>query len=504
MTSSSVLKALGPGKPGPPHPRSPWDMVRRALEQRAGAVFGTPGELAQAIYPGIVQTPALDLIDERLVRLANKPNGRLILSMPPQEGKSERCARAFPLWRLTQDPNLRIAIASYEFNLARRWGRRIRDDITTNPKLGLSVKPDVASQNEWELEGKGGGVFTTGLKGAITGRPVDLLIIDDPFSGYKQADSDLERENVWEWWQANGQTRLAPGASVLLVMTRWHHDDLAGRLIDKKEDDDTFGGYPWERLNIPAQCVDPVTDPLRRTYEGEWMVSARGREKPDPETGITNWEARKAGTDLRVWEAMYQGDPIPGENQMFPESVWKERWEGMPPVDYNTEYIMSWDMAFKDTKSSDYVVGQLWCRTGANVYLIDQVRGRWSFTKTLEMFRAFCERYPFAVAKLVEDKANGTAVIDTLKNEIPGLLPVNPRGGKEPRAASISPYAVAGNIRLPAAERFPSGDKVEDLIKEAAKFPVGAHDDQVDAMSQATSYLLVPAGSLGAKLYNIG
>lgn len=474
-------------------PSTMWASFRHRVTNRAATHFPTPGALAHEIFPNIIQTPALDKIDEALVELANTPNGRLILSMPPQEGKSQRCSRAFPLWRLTQDPHLKIAIASYEFNIARRWGRMIRDDILANPRLGLRIKTDVSSQNEWEIEGSFGGVFTTGVGGAMTGRAVDLLIIDDPIKDAIQADSETYRERVWDWYQTVAQTRLAPGASVLVVMTRWHHDDLAGRLLHPEEDMD-LGGYPWTFLNIPAQATSN-DDPLGRV-EGEWLVSARGRTPED-------WAKRKADTQLRTWEAMYQGDPVPGDTQLFPPDKW-QRWTGMPQLTPQSRYIMSWDMAFKDTKSSDFVVGQFWVQTGADCYLIDQVRGRMSFTNTLKAFLAFAKQWNMATVKLVEDKANGTAVIDSLRRTIPGLMPVNPRGGKEARAAAISPFQETGNIKIPAAARFPSGGLVQDFIDECAKFPVGNHDDQVDAMSQGVAYLLLPAEGIGGRLYNIG
>lgn len=152
----------------------------RAFEPPPAPRWQTPGHLAADLDPRTVQTPARELIDQALVDVFNTPDGRLALSMPPQEGKSQRASRRFPLWALTQNPDLRVAIASYEHGVARRWGRTIRDDITTNTHtLGLKVRDDLAAQHEWQLAGHEGGVYAVGIGGALTGRAVDLLIVED-------------------------------------------------------------------------------------------------------------------------------------------------------------------------------------------------------------------------------------------------------------------------------------------------------------------------------------
>ncbi len=150
---------------------------------------------------------------------------------------------------------------------------------------------------------------------------------------------------------------------------------------------------------------------------------------------------------------------------------------------------MSWDMAFKDTKTSDYVVGQVWARRGANVYLLDQIRKRMTFTETLTAFQALVRRWPQATAKYVEDKANGTAVINTLKSKIPGIVEITPTESKYARANAVAPLLQAGNVFLPEAE-IAMFDP-DELITEAAEFPNGAHDDQVDTTSQALAQMLL-------------
>ncbi len=260
--------------------------------------------------PRTVQTPALDLIDEALVWAVNTPDARLIICMPVQEGKSLRCSKWFPLWMLQQQPDTRVAIVSYESNLARRWGRAVRDAITVHGKaLGLRIRDDLSAQHEWELEGRDGGVYTTGIGGALTGRAADVLIIDDPIKDRADADSPTIRTNVIDWWTDTGSTRLAPGAPVILVNTRWHPDDLTGWLLSQED------GHRWRVLSIPAQAeaLDPADDPLGRRL-GQFMISARGRT-------VKQWEAIKASKPARTWAALYQQRPTPAEG-----TVWQESW----------------------------------------------------------------------------------------------------------------------------------------------------------------------------------
>jgi predicted phage terminase large subunit-like protein len=442
-----------------------------------------------------VQTPALDLIDREIAWAYSTPGARLIISMPPQEGKSSRVTKIGSLWALTQDPERRIAIVSYSQPLAEGFGRDVRNWITSNDgdegtfDIGLKVARDNGSAKRWQLEGHRGGIVCVGIGGGLTGRPAEVLVIDDPFADSSQADSAYFRDRVWNWWQSVGTPRLAPSAPVILINTRWHEDDLAGRFLAAED------GHRWRVVNIPALADhDPAkgqTDPLGRE-PGQWLISARGRTAAE-------WEAIRIQVGSRVFNALYQGRPSPDAGNVWQRPWWRRYstplWTQHPTVpdaylvDECDEMVMSWDMAFKDTKSSDYVVGQVWARRGANVYLLDQVHKRLSFTDTLTAFKAMAARWPQATRKIVEDKANGTAIIDTLTSKIPGITAVNPTESKYARANAVAPFIEAGNVFLPEAA-IALFDP-EALIDEAAGFPNAAHDDQVDATSQALSQMLL-------------
>jgi predicted phage terminase large subunit-like protein len=311
----------------------------------------------------------------------------------------------------------------------------------------------------------------------------------------EQAESIKYRDRAWNFWLSVGGPRLAKGAPVIVILTRWHHDDLVGRL--KAAED----GDKWRVLNIPAEADhDPLkgeADPLDRE-PGEFLISARGRTEED-------WEAIKIRSGPRVWNALYQGRPTPLRGGIFcddwPEfdtPVWVERRDGsfwIPGLRWpDLELVQSWDFAFKDLESSDYVVGQVWLRRGVECLLVDQIRDRLSFTKTLDAFEEMTARWPQATQKFIEDKANGPAVINSLRKKIGGIIPIEPEGSKYARASAISPFTHAGNIILPAplsADGKPFAPWVGVFKQEARDFPNGANDDQIDAMSQALNRLLL-------------
>lgn len=461
--------------------------------------WATPGELAHALDPKTIQTPALDLIDAELVRAFTTPDARLIISMPPQEGKTTRVTKAGPLWVLTHKPDTRIAIVSYAQSLADEFGRDIRNTILGNAgqegtlDLGLRIAPDNGAARRWQLANHKGGVYAVGVEGGLTGRPVDLLIIDDPLKDLTEAESLARREQVWRFWQAVANTRLAPGAPVVVVLTRWHEDDLAGRLLAGED------AHRWRVVNIPAQADhDPnrgQADPLGRE-PGQWLTSARGRT-------TEQWEKIRVAVGSRVFTSLYQGRPSPDTGDVWKRTWWRRYdtplWSQHPTepdawLVQADEVLMSWDMTFKDTKASDFVVGQVWARRGADAFLLDQVHKRLSFTDTLTVFQAMVARWPQATTKLVEDKANGTAVIDQLKSKIPGIVPVTPTESKYARANAVAPFIEAGNVWLPAQDIALPGLDVDAFIDEAAAFPNAAHDDQVDGTSQALDRLLLRRG----------
>lgn len=448
--------------------------------------WATPGQMAKELDPSTIQTPALDAIDAALVDVANGDCERLIISMPPQEGKSQRASRRFPLWMLHRNPNLRIAIVSFSAGIATRWGKAIREDIGLHPELDLVVDPTSRAKANWELLGAGGSMYCCGIDGSLTGQPVDLLIIDDPYKNATQADSAAWKETIENFWTEVALPRLAPGAPVLLIQTRWREDDMAGWL-EKAGDD-------WRVVNIPAEADHKPekgeTDLLGRS-PGEFMESARGRSQED-------WQKKKREVGSRSWTSLYQGRPSPDAGKIFKRTSWEyyhqplwvERADSSRVITEFDDMLMSWDFTFKDTDTADYVVGQVWMRRGVNAYLLDQVRARMDFPETVTQFKMMVARWPQAILKIVEDKANGPAVIASLRKLVPGIVPEEPQGSKVARANAVSPFVEGHNVWLPDA-LIEGCAWVGGLVDEAASFPYGAHDDQVDALTQGLNRILL-------------
>jgi predicted phage terminase large subunit-like protein len=408
------------------------------------------------------------LICEALERILDGKLKRLMVFMPPRHGKSQTITESFPSYFNGKNPNKRTIVVSYGDELAREFGRKNKQKIDEFGKELFDIELDKSnhSATNYSIKDNIGGAFYTGIMGGITGRGADLLIIDDPIKTRQEAESETYRNRVYEEYQSSLTTRLMPNGSIIIILTRWHYDDLAGRILEKEgrvED----GGL-WEVINLPCEAEE--NDPLGREI-GEPLWSDFGYNQA--------WiEEKKIAVGSRTWFSLYQQRPSPESGDIF-KRQWIKFYKSLPNLD---EQVISVDASFKDTKKADFCVMQCWGKKGADKYLIDQIRDRMSFTTTLNSLRSFCAKHKNAHTKLVEDKANGTAVIDTLKREISGLIPIEPMGGKEVRANAVSPQWEAGNVYLPHPDIAPW---VNDLIEEMLHFPNGKNDDQVDAMTQA-------------------
>lgn len=297
--------------------------------KRANAAYPSPGHLAKLIAPDTVQTAMMTALDQIAIAADSGFQRRWIISTPPQEGKTMRMGTAVPLWLLMRDPTRRIVVASYEQSVAGRSTLAVRQAIETfgagykgdrqsnaqDDQLGLILDPDRAQQTNWNLiDGPGrknGGMIAVGVGGALTGRSADVMIIDDAVKNSKQADSPQQRLMIWEWYQAVATTRLSPGAIVIVIGTRWHEDDLIGRLL--AQDEDTR--RPLFR-HLILSAIAKSNDPLGRK-PGEYLVSTRGRTP-------TEWEEIRRQVGERFWHALYMGDPHPPSGGIFQE-VWITR-----------------------------------------------------------------------------------------------------------------------------------------------------------------------------------
>ena len=412
---------------------------------------------------------AVSYICDNIQKFIEKPSVNafdiLILSIPPQHGKSMSVTEALPSWYLGRNNRSRVIEISYSETFAQKFGRKNKQKIQEfgEELFGIRLAESPNTSTEFELSNNVGGMISRGVLSGVTGNACNLMIIDDPVKTRQEADSEMYRERVWDEWQNSFKTRLAAGAKVILIMTRWHEDDLAGRMI-KHEKNVTV-------INLPCEAEE--NDPLGRKI-GEALA---------PEIGKDNsWlksfkETYTEGT--RAWNALFQGRPTAQQGNIIKRHWW--RYYGKNELPKLARIVISVDAAFKDEDTSDYVAVEVWGKRDANIYLLDLVRERMDFVETVKAIELMAEKYDYK-AIYIEDKANGSAVIQYLKhkNTMHSIIPVNPEGGKIARVNAVSGLIEGGNVFLPKDK-----DYVDVFIEECAAFPNGANDDMVDAMSQA-------------------
>lgn len=464
-------------------------LVRTKLAERDLRTFVV--EAWPHVEPGQPLTPGrhIDLLCELLMALVRGELSaqHLVINMPPRHMKSRLVCVLFPAWLWLHWPEARIMAASYAQSLATRDAVATRALIRTPwyqsrwaGRFSLVRGQDEKTRYDNDHRGMR---LATSVGGAATGEGGDVLLLDDPHK-IEERDSATQRQATLDWLDRTWSTRLNnPDRGVrVTVMQRLHADDVTGHVLAQAQQ----GGEPVEHVALPAQyeASHPFLSPRDwRKTEGEPLWPER--------YGIPRLTALRVALGSQDAAGLLDQRPSPAEGIEVKREWWRT-WSS-PPAGIN-ELVFSWDASFKDLATSDYVVGQLWARISARFALLWQVRGRMSYTglrRAVENAHAMATDPNGWVQQLapgilpyhlVEDKANGTAVIDDLRNSIPGLVPVEPQGGKVARARAVSPMIEAGNVYLPHPSIAPW---VGEYIEEWAAFPAGANDDQVDATSQA-------------------
>ena len=408
--------------------------------------------------------PHLEFISRKVIQALRTPGGgRLIICIPPRNGKSRLISHGLPSYFLEAAPELDVMVGSYGARLAEEWGRKTRDTFE-QVDLHTKVRPDIRAANRWATL-EGGGMVTAGVGGPILGKGFNLGIVDDPHKSWFDAQSAVKRKTVNDWFDGTFRSRGEPGATIIIIMQRLHEHDLVGYLLERYPDE-------WDTVILPA--IAGTNDPMGRA-EGEALCSAR--------FPIEVLHQMRATTQPVIFDALQGQNPRPPGGTIIHEA-WLKFYTSLPET--FDEIILSWDMAFKDTKTSSFVVGQVWGKSGPHAYLLDQVRDRMDFVTTIAAFKAQISKWPGAVRKLIEDKANGTAIINTLQSKIPGLIPINPNASKESRCYANSTLFQSGNVWIPDYTMYPW---VREYVSELTAFPGSEHDDQVDASTQALSDL---------------
>lgn len=415
---------------------------------------------------------------------------RLVVTMPPRYGKSEQVSKQFPAWVFGKNPDEKIIACSYSSTLARRMGAAVQRNMRTDEYRAMfSTQLKSTSSNkksqylketslEFEVAGSSGEYIGAGVGGPITGSGFSLGIIDDYFKNRKEAESQTMRDSIWEWYTSTFYTRgegaMSAGGSdrIIICATPWHEDDLIGRVLSKAEE----MGEEWHVVRFPAIKED----------EGEdaGIFEATDSESDPRETGEPLWAykfnldelAKKKKLNPVDWSSLQMCRPGSAKGNIFEKAWWKDYTE-LPKG--HLVYTFSLDCAFKDGESSSFVVLQLWAARGPDHYLVDQWRDRIDFDATKDLCDAKFGEREEARTKLIEAKANGPAIISSLKRKYNGLVAVEPKGSKVARAMGVVGVVKSGNVYLPKYASWR-----EAFIDEHAKFPFAKNDDQVDAMTQ--------------------
>ena len=404
--------------------------------------------------------PYLRYISDKIQAAITKAGARIIVSMPPRHGKSEFLSHWLPTWFLDLNPSKRVMLASYGDALAKDFGAKVRAELADNPLAWAKPGGDFRQATDWHT-GEGGGMLSAGVGGSITGKGGDLILVDDPHKDWEESQSPTYRRRVKSWFDATLYTRGEPGASIIVLMTRWHQDDLVGYLLNEHADD-------WEYIRLPG--IAEQDDPIGRSL-GEALCPER--------YPIEVLQARKAAMGSMMFAGLYQQRPTAQGGEVF-----KAEWikTGTPPAQMKT-ITMGVDLAISTKASADYtacgVVGQA---DDGTIWVLDVQRIRASFRGVISFVEGIAEKWSPQIIG-IEKVQYQAAVVDELMAR--GSLPVK----------GIRPDADKTTRALPLAARYESGNVMHAqglprfYIDELLSFPNGEHDDMTDAVVYALKVL---------------
>ena len=458
------------------------DKIRAELAARELARRNYGDYLRYVHGPAWTHTRMADFLARRVQSFLEEKTGRaydlLIIQTPPQHGKSMAVTESLPAWYLGKYPERRVILGSYNEASAERFARRNKEKMKAYGRtlFGVCIGK-VDRTTEFELQDHSGRLISRGILSGVTGNPAELMILDDPIKNRLEADSPVIRRRLWEEWQNSFKSRLAAGAKVILIMTPWHEDDLAARLL-KSEHHVTLLRLPVEAEEgdlLGRKPGEPLCPELGK--DGAWLRQFKAGYLSDPQGGA------------RAWQALYQCAPRKEEGNLIRRKWWKF-YDPAEVKDFAVE-VISVDAAFKGGEQNDYVAITVWGKRG-NDYFLRQCRNEHlDFSATLRSIREVKRSYPRAGAVLIEDKANGSAVINVLSREM-FCIPVSPRGGKVARVNAVSAAIESGHVFLPEGATW-----LGEYLEQWSAFPAAKHDDMVDSSTQALSYLLYSPGEVG-------
>ena len=428
----------------------------------------------------------------------------LLLSVPPQHGKSFTVTETLPSWFLGKHPTDSVIICSYDGTIAEGFSRRNRDKFNqyATEIFGVSPNNNVQGVALWETS-QGGRCRAGGLKAGITSYGCELFIIDDPIKNKEQAHSDTILQKIHDEMNPSVQSRIHPGGKLIVIQTRWVENDVIGWILNKWKD------YIYKYINLPCECEDDKNDPLGRHIGDSLMGEHLGDKNiPAKIRNDNTWLKSKkalviAGDGEYTWNALYQGHPSAEGGNLFHEEWWQLYSRNNISFSDFEYTLLSVDASFKKTETSDMVAIELWGIAQNHVYLYKLINKRMGFVETLNKIKQLLKDYPTLDNLVIEDKANGSAIIDTLRylDGVPSIIPVDPRGGKFSRAQAVAPFVESLAVHIPDDFTMSEEEDIEwdadeklngthKFIEQHSRFPFMAHDDMVDSCSQALTRLI--------------
>lgn len=430
-----------------------------------------------------------EVIVEALEDWISGKTPRLILSVEPRAGKSQLVSRHLPAFLLGQNPRNQIISVTYGQRLSNDLSKDVQRIMRETSYQEVFPATELDEQKVDKFTTSAGGVYlATSIGGAMAGFGANYLIIDDPIKDRKEAESPTVRKTLIDSYNNDIMTRLIHPASVLIMNTRWHLEDLQGYVLSLPDAD------KWRVLNIPSVAVEPVAewDPRKpgdpiwpRRYVG---LGTEGKisDEEARATALAFYEAKKE-TDAYVFSSLYQGNPTPSSGGLF-KRAWFDKQYTADPAHRATqcdEVIISVDAAFAGNKNTDPVECLVLGRQGRYIYVLDEVNRRMDFPSTLRALEDLQERWPMA-GVLIEAKANGQALVDTLRERVGSIIEFHPGNtNKVSRAHSATHRLEAGDVIFPRPVYAPW---LSEFVEDFAGFGVRRHDDRVDAFAQACIY----------------
>lgn len=422
--------------------------------------------------------PHIRLVDDYLVQASHQPL-RVMIWEPPRHGKSEHVSRYFPAWYEGMFRNRRFMLLSYEADFAAGWGGKARDLLDEHGDWfgGISVRTDSEAKNRWDIEGSEGGMVALGMGGAITGRGAHMLVIDDPIKNPKQVMSERFRDDQWEWYQGVARPRLEPGASIVVMQTRWHEDDLSGRILANP-----VPGEDWIVVRLPALAEE--NDVLGREvgealWPGRWPLEVL--------------EKTRSAIGSYFWAAQYQQRPAPLAGAIFKRHHFQHYHAEADHFRLGERLVArsacrlfaTADTAATAKTSSDYTVVAIWAVTpDTQLVLVDLLRVQEEGPEQRELLVRAWERWRPAWIG-IEEKMTGIALLQDMRRLGVMVRALKADADKVTRALSAAAMYEAGSIWHPAQAPW-----LDEFEGELLAFPHAAHDDQVDVVGYAARNLV--------------